>query len=235
MKIHTKGTHVPAPILEFSEMSGGKTELKNIIVKHMNGSGFQGPTAIQMQAIPAVLKGRDVMAISPTGTGKSLAFLIPILLRASNETSLHVHSIILSPSALLAKQTYTEAVRISEGYPISIGLLTSETTSNGNEKRSNHKILVATLETLVAAIASDKDAFFDTVQTLCFDEADSYFDLESILHLDKILETCNSGSIQRVMISATLAENVKEIMNTILRDPIQITVDDKNSGNKSDG
>jgi len=81
MNITVSGTIVPDPIAEFLDMKVNATQkkIKAVLLKNIEDSAYKIPTPIQMQAIPAVLKRRDVLGIAPTGSGKTAAFAIPML------------------------------------------------------------------------------------------------------------------------------------------------------------
>jgi hypothetical protein len=82
LRIRVSGTMVPDPIMEFKHMSVDKmvARAKDVVCKNIEASAYKNPTAIQMQAIPAALQRRDVLGIAPTGSGKTAAFVIPMLL-----------------------------------------------------------------------------------------------------------------------------------------------------------
>jgi ATP-dependent RNA helicase DDX52/ROK1 len=81
MGIRVDGSAVPAPIAEFAAMRVRKDQqkMKAVLLKNVEASEYKEPTPVQMQAIPSMLLGRDVLATAPTGSGKTAAFAIPML------------------------------------------------------------------------------------------------------------------------------------------------------------
>ncbi|RLO09727.1 hypothetical protein DYB28_007805 [Aphanomyces astaci] len=80
LNITVEGTVVPDPVLEFAQMRTTATALKTVLLRNIEESQYKNPTPIQMQSIPSILKQRDVLGIAPTGSGKTAAFAIPMLL-----------------------------------------------------------------------------------------------------------------------------------------------------------
>ncbi|KAF0747855.1 hypothetical protein AaE_007563 [Aphanomyces astaci] len=80
LNITVEGTVVPDPVLEFAQMRATATALKTVLLRNIEESQYKNPTPIQMQSIPSILKQRDVLGIAPTGSGKTAAFAIPMLL-----------------------------------------------------------------------------------------------------------------------------------------------------------
>ena len=93
-------------------MSFEKFPFDRRIVTGIQAAGYITPTPIQDQAIPLVLEGRDVLGIAQTGTGKTAAFILPILQRLLRERSRHVRALILAPTRELAEQIHQTAVEL---------------------------------------------------------------------------------------------------------------------------
>lgn len=112
-KISVTGTKVPPPIENFDDLCslyGVDTK----VVDNLASCKYTVPTPIQMQAIPIMMTGRSLMACAPTGSGKTVAFLTPIIrdLKGPQKTGFRV--LILCPTRELAKQTYQECVRLTD-------------------------------------------------------------------------------------------------------------------------
>lgn len=116
------GSQIPDPIKSFQELSTNYG-INNDILENIKNSGYMEPTSIQMQAIPAMLKGRNVLACAPTGSGKTAAFLVPIIHKLESPQKKGFRAIILSPTRELAKQTYRECLRLSEGLDFKIHVI----------------------------------------------------------------------------------------------------------------
>jgi ATP-dependent RNA helicase DDX52/ROK1 len=106
-KNHIKvyGTDVPHPFKTFEELAN-RYSFKSYLRKNLTNSGFDAPTPIQMQSIPIMLHGRDVMACAPTGSGKTLSFLIPILHALKGPAKEGFRALIISPTRELAQQVH---------------------------------------------------------------------------------------------------------------------------------
>jgi len=103
MKIHVKGTDVEDPIKSFEELLS-KYGFKQYILKNIESSNYTEPTPIQMQAIPIMLKERELLACAPTGSGKTAAYLLPLLAFLKSPSKEGIRTLILSPTRELARQ-----------------------------------------------------------------------------------------------------------------------------------
>lgn len=125
MKIKVSGDDVPLPIATFGDMKVDK-EKKQLLLRNIEKSEYSEPTAIQMQAIPSMLAKKDTLGIAPTGSGKTAAFVIPML--ASMEKSVgEIMAVVLAPTRELAKQIHSEVVHLSIGKKLKSCLLTKAT------------------------------------------------------------------------------------------------------------
>lgn len=132
MNIRVDGTAVPAPIAEFSLMrlNARQEKMKGVLLKNIEASEYKEPTPIQMQAIPSMLLGRDVLATAPTGSGKTAAFAIPMLANLGAPAQERgIRAIVLSPTRELSVQIYAEFNRLSKGRKFHIVLLSKATAA----------------------------------------------------------------------------------------------------------
>ncbi|KAG8809824.1 RNA-dependent ATPase rok1, partial [Serendipita sp. 399] len=120
-RVTTKGTRVPSQAETFKEMESRYSIAKNIM-NNLDICKYTTPTAIQRAAIPILAEGRDLAAISPTGTGKTLAYLLPLF--AKLETPIHkttttmgkgVRGLVIAPTKELAAQIFNEALKLAQG------------------------------------------------------------------------------------------------------------------------
>lgn len=102
------GRHIPPPIKTFQELEIGKD-----LIDNLSKCGYTDPTPIQMQAIPVMLRGRQLLACAPTGSGKTAAFLLPILHHLQGPQKKGFRAVIICPTRELAKQTQRECARLS--------------------------------------------------------------------------------------------------------------------------
>ena len=110
-KITTDGTDVPDPIDDWSRLSG-KYNVSENILENIKSSGFVTPTAVQMQAVPLMLEGRELLACAPTGSGKTAAFLVPIIHHLREPRKGGYRAVIVVPTKELATQIHRECVRL---------------------------------------------------------------------------------------------------------------------------
>lgn len=114
LAIKVKGENIIDPVSSFSSMNINK-EMKSIILKNIEASDWKEPTPIQMQAIPCLLDGRDVLASAPTGSGKTAAYSIPLLSNLIQSDNVGVRALVLSPTKELSDQIHREMMRLCEG------------------------------------------------------------------------------------------------------------------------
>jgi hypothetical protein len=133
LRIKVKGDNVANPITSFSAMPL-HTAVKATILAGIEGSRWKEPTAVQMQAIPLLLEGRDVLAGAPTGSGKTAAYTLPILSliskwnkAATKKSSVHgVLGLVLAPTRELAEQIHREVLRLIGSKKIKSIVLTKQ-------------------------------------------------------------------------------------------------------------
>lgn len=123
-RIRCTGDDIPAAWNSFASFPSMPTEL----LENLANMGVTAPTPIQMQAPSVVLAGRDLLACAPTGSGKTLSFLLPLLLSALEKGNAAIESnkpvaIVVEPTRELARQVYTEAAKIKKGTAWSVQLL----------------------------------------------------------------------------------------------------------------
>ncbi|MGH0177980.1 UNVERIFIED_CONTAM: hypothetical protein FKN15_076188 [Acipenser sinensis] len=113
-KIYTHGSDLPDPVTSFEQLQE-EYKIHPRIIHNIKEAGFQGPTPIQMQAIPVMLHSREVLACAPTGSGKTVAFCLPILCHLKQPMNKGFRALVLSPTRELASQTHRELVKLSDG------------------------------------------------------------------------------------------------------------------------
>lgn len=193
------------------------------LLRNIANQGFEHPTQIQSEVIPLALEGRDVSGLSRTGTGKTCAFLIPLIdrLLAMPEESL---ALCLAPTRELALQIETEAKKLCKDLPIRAvstvgGMPVQEQV---REIRSGARIILGTpgrVMDLMRSRAIDPA----NIQILVFDEADRMFDMGFIDDMRVILEKVNPQR-QILLFSATMNFTVLNMMYEHKCDPIEINV-----------
>jgi ATP-dependent RNA helicase RhlE len=206
------------------------------IVQAVREHGYETPTPIQAEAIPAVLAGRDLLGGAQTGTGKTAAFTLPMLHRLSvgeraknRFGGVAIRALVLTPTRELAAQV-EESVR-TYGKHLS---LTSTVIFGGvgmnpqiNAMKRGVDILVATPGRLLDL---QQQGFLDLsgVQMLVLDEADRMLDMGFIHDVKKILALVPKEK-QSLLFSATFSDEIRDLANNLLKDPLSIQVTPRNT------
>jgi len=218
----------PDPVASFEDMPS--RGVPSWLVSNLKGLGFSHPTPVQMQCFPAILAGSHLLASAPTGSGKTIAFLGPLLARMGKPGKAFARTVIIDPSRELAKQTFDEFVKLTKGRKWTGRLL----DKLSGEKAKNIKrldVAVATPLRLAQMLREDRITL-DATQHLVLDEADKLLDLGFAPQIDEILSFCpreTSIPLQTLMFSATLPPVVCELANSILTDPLRVSIGDVNA------
>ncbi|HKO50516.1 MAG TPA: DEAD/DEAH box helicase [Polyangiaceae bacterium] len=190
---------------------------------------YQTPTAVQAAAIPAILRGRDVWASAQTGSGKTAAFVLPILQRLSQSRgeSSGVRALVLVPTRELALQIERAAQGLRRYLPASLKICVALGGVSINPQmmalRGGADLLVATPGRLLE-LAHCNAARLASLETLVLDEADRMFSQGFAKELAEVLALLPAKS-QKLLFSATFPEQVATFAERLLHDPERITVD----------
>ena len=206
------------------------------ILKAVLEQGYDTPTPIQAQAIPAVLAGSDLLGGAQTGTGKTAAFVLPMLQRLSTEPRLTnrrgvnaVRCLIMTPTRELAAQV-EESVRTYGKYLELTSMVMFGGVGMGaqiEKLRRGVDILVATPGRLLDH-AGQGTLDLGQVQILVLDEADRMLDMGFIHDIKKVLALVPKQK-QSLLFSATFSDEIRELANGLLRDPLHIQVTPRNT------
>lgn len=194
--------------------------------------GFSEPTPVQAQAIPAILAGRDVLALAQTGSGKTAAFGLPLLQKlqattpASGQGKHVLHTLVLVPTRELAAQVGEMLGAISQHLelPVKTTVIFGGVSTNKQMMglRSGTHVLVATPGRLLDLV--EKNAInLSTVATLVLDEADRLLDLGFAEELNRLLAMLPRQR-QNLFFSATFAPAVQALANGLLHKPLRIEI-----------
>src|SRR5947209_5356712 len=147
--------------------------LHHSLVQATREMGYTEPTPVQAEAIPAVLTGRDLIATAQTGTGKTAAFVLPILHQLLSTPHGITQAVIITPTRELAQQIDDVLLALAYHTPLRVGLLVGGAPMGPQEKalRAGVEVLVATPGRLLDHMRHTQ-ARFDHVNTLVLDEAD---------------------------------------------------------------
>ncbi|MGC9491376.1 DEAD/DEAH box helicase [Vibrio genomosp. F10] len=202
------------------------------ILKAIKEQGYDTPSPIQAQAIPAVLEGKDVMAAAQTGTGKTAGFTLPILeglINGPKVKSNHVRALILTPTRELAAQINENVVRYSSHLPLSSSVVFGGVKINPQlmRLRQGCDVLVATPGRLLD-LFNQNAIKFSQLEVLVLDEADRMLDMGFIRDIRKILNLLPKQR-QNLLFSATFSDEIKELAKGLVNNPVEISVSPANS------
>ncbi|HEY9634109.1 MAG TPA: DEAD/DEAH box helicase [Coleofasciculaceae cyanobacterium] len=193
-------------------------------VQQLEKLGFTEPTAIQTQAIPELLSGRDVVGQSQTGTGKTAAFSLPILEHIDTDNRA-VQALILTPTRELASQV-AEAIRDFSGNR-RLGVLTvyggQSMERQIRELKRGVQIAVGTPGRIIDLLDRG-DLKLDNVRWVVLDEADEMLSMGFIDDVEKILKQAPVER-QTTCFSATMPRPIRELVNKFLKSPVTVTVE----------
>ena len=190
----------------------------------LDRAGFERPTPVQAQAIPPALAGRDVIGTAATGTGKTAAFLFPIIERLSARAGPRgPRALVLAPTRELALQIEGELVRFGRGRHVR-GAVVIGGVGMGRqvEELRDHEVIVATPGRLVDHLQQGK-ARLDKIEILVLDEADRMLDMGFKPQLDRILARL-PRTRQTLLFSATKGGEVADFARAHLADPVTVEV-----------
>lgn len=196
------------------------------LLRAIQEQGYSTPTPIQQQAIPAILKGQDVMAAAQTGTGKTAGFTLPLLQRLSAKPVSRrvVRALILTPTRELAAQVVDSVKIYGKHLPLKAAVVFGGVKINPQiEKlRQGVEILVATPGRLLDLV-NQNTLSLSHVETLVLDEADRMLDMGFIIDIKKILKLLPEQR-QNLLFSATFSPEIKTLAAKLLRNPILVEV-----------
>ncbi|XP_046840481.1 probable ATP-dependent RNA helicase DDX52 isoform X2 [Xenia sp. Carnegie-2017] len=235
--ISVKGADISDPIECFTELDL-EYSCPQYILNNILESGYTKPTPIQMQAIPLILQQRELLACAPTGSGKTAAFILPILYHLKESMKCGFRCVILSPTRELAQQIYRECLHLSKGKAFRIHILTKAKEQNFGPKSNKHfDILVTTPSRLVHLLQQTPCAIqLENVEWLIFDEADKLFEEGKNGFRDQIstiYQSCCNTKVKRALFSATLSNGIEEWARTHLDNVVQVTVGVRNSATET--
>jgi ATP-dependent RNA helicase RhlE len=205
------------------------------IVRALEAQGYTSPTPIQVEAIPAVIAGRDLLAAAQTGTGKTAGFTLPILELLSRvdfsrvNHKAKIRTLILTPTRELASQV-EESVRTYGQYlDVKSLVIFGGVNINPQKDKLNRRVdvLVATPGRLLDHIGQ-KTIDLSGVDTLVLDEADRMLDMGFIRDIRRILPLLPKVR-QNLLFSATFSQEIKTLAAGILNDPVYIEVAKQNA------
>ena len=206
------------PENKFSDFPINKRLKENIQAK-----GYLRPTPIQDQAIPHILRGKDVVGVANTGTGKTAAFLVPLINKVVNDRRTRV--LVITPTRELATQVADEVRSFGQGLKISSTLCVGGLSINPqiDKLRRRPNFVVGTPGRLLD-LANRRQLRFSDFSAIVLDEVDRMLDMGFIHDVKQIIDELPEKRLS-LFFSATIGLKIRTIMQDFLRDPIQISVE----------
>lgn len=194
------------------------------IVAGIQVAGYTTPTPIQQQAIPVVLQGRDILGLAQTGTGKTAAFILPILQRLIATPGRQIRALIVVPTRELAEQIHQTACDLGKNTRVR-----SATIYGGVSKGPQLEALRRGADIVVACpgrlldFLSDDSIDLSRVEVLVLDEADRMCDMGFLPDIRRILKRVPARR-QTLFFAATMPDEIRTLADSILRAPVTVQI-----------
>ena len=209
-------------------MTFDEFNLSDAVLDAISFMGFEKASPIQEKAIPEILNNNDVLAFAQTGTGKTAAFVLPVLDKIAASNSNAINTVIIVPTRELAIQidqqiqgfSYFTSVNSIAVYGGGDG---SDFTTQSNALSQNTDIIVATPGKLISHLNTGR-VKLDKLQHLVLDEADRMLDMGFYEDIQRIVSYMPKDR-QTLMFSATMPSKIKKLAGEILNNPIEIQIE----------
>lgn len=213
-------------------MSFTELGLSKPILDAVRDQGYETPTQIQLQVIPEILKGNDILAAAQTGTGKTAGFTLPLLeLLNSGKKARpkNIRALIVAPTRELALQIKESVNQYSKNLSLSSAVVFGgvKAAPHIQKLRPGIDILVATPGRLLD-LYSQKAVEFSQLEILVLDEADRMLDMGFIHDIKRIIRLIPNKR-QNLFFSATFSEEIRSLAKDIVNNPVEVSVNTKNS------
>lgn len=209
--------------MKFNELSIIKP-----ILRSLEEEGYQAPTPIQEQAIPPILKKRDLLGCAQTGTGKTAAFAIPMIqLLGENPAGRgrrKIRALVLTPTRELAIQIHDSFQTYGRHTPLKYGVI-----FGGVSQKPQEEVLARGIDVLVATpgrlndLLGQKLVELSNIEIFVLDEADRMLDMGFLNDVKKILRWIPRNK-QTLLFSATMPQEIRQIADEVLKNPVSISV-----------
>jgi ATP-dependent RNA helicase RhlE len=198
--------------------------LSEAILQDLAAAGFSSPTPIQEQAIPPALAGRDVIGCAQTGTGKTAAFVIPMVERLATLPKGQPQALILAPTRELALQTLTTIEKLGRSRRVSATVIVGGADMQAQVRglRQRPEILIATPGRLLDHMWNGTISLA-SIKMLVLDEADRMLDMGFAPQINQILDALPVER-QTLLFSATLPTDVSRLVQASVNNPVRVMV-----------
>ncbi len=207
-------------------------QITKILKRNAYNKGYSNPTKIQYKAIPEILNGKDILGVATTGSGKTAAFLIPLIDKVVRDKSNRV--LIVVPTRELAMQIQDEFRSLAKDTQIKSVLIMGGNSMNTQISilKSNPNFIIATPGRL-KDLTNRRAINLQTINNVVLDEVDRMLDMGFIQDIKFIVEKLNRNR-QSLFFSATLNRKSEEIANTLLHNPVRIEIETQGPGKNVD-
>lgn len=202
--------------------------LKPETLKFIHGNRFRMPTPIQEQVIPAAVKGKDIIGLSKTGTGKTHAYLIPLMEKVDSEQK-HVQAVVTAPTRELASQIYEQAKKMQEANQ---GLVVRLAVGGVDREREIRQIEKTQPHIVIGTPGRIKDLFLeagalriDKADILVVDEADMTLEYGFLNEIDAFAGRM-SDHLQMMAFSATMPDQLKPFLRKYMHHPLTFRIEE---------
>ncbi|KAL7423892.1 pre-mRNA processing RNA-helicase [Cryptotrichosporon argae] len=224
--IKIRGQDAPRPVRNW-----GAFGLPTLCLEQIRANGWEAPTSIQAQAIPAIMSGRDVIGIAKTGSGKTLAFLLPMFRHVKDQRPVSgldgPIALILSPTRELAMQIHREARPFAKVMNVRVSCCVGGQSISEDiaAMKKGAEIVVCTPGRMIDLLTANNGRVTNLrrITFLVMDEADRMFDMGFEPQVMKIVNNTRPDA-QKVLFSATFPKTMESLARRILVRPLEITV-----------
>jgi ATP-dependent RNA helicase RhlE len=194
------------------------------LLRAVSDAEYEMPTPIQVQAIPVVLRGKDVLGCAQTGTGKTAGFLLPILQRLTQGKGGRLRALVLTPTRELAAQIYESARTYGKYLPVRSAVVFGGVNLGPQEEqlRRGVDLLIATPGRLLDHLERG-NVRFSALEVLVLDEADRMLDMGFLPDVRRILRVLPAER-QTLLFSATMPQEIESLVHQTLKSPVVIEV-----------
>ena len=209
---------------ENNSTSFNQFDLDSRLQSAIRSLGFTTPTPIQSQAIPVVLDNRDVLGLAQTGTGKTAAFMLPILQRLSTGPRGYVRALVLAPTRELAEQIHQATIDFGKNLRVR-----STAIYGGVGKAGQIAALKSGVEIVIACpgrlldLIGEGQVDLSRIEVFVLDEADRMCDMGFLPDVRRVIRQLPSKR-QTLFFSATMPQDARELSDTILNNPITVQI-----------
>ena len=210
-------------------MKFNEFNLKEQIIKQIEVVGYKEPTPIQEKTIPFVLQGKDVLGLAKTGTGKTAAFVLPILQKLLEKPAKEkgVRALIVAPTRELAEQINNNIIQLSK-----LTNIKSATVYGGVSAKTQIEALKRGVEIVVGCPGrildhiNERHLKLGKLEFLVLDEADHMLDMGFLKDIEKIIAVTPKKK-QTLLFSATMPSEIKKLTEDVLSKPVIVEIEYK--------